>query len=338
MRLETSKLHQIADFRLSSGAVLPQLDIAYETWGALTPARDNAILLCHGYTNHPHAGAPDGWFANLMGPGKAVDTDRYFVVCANMLGSSFGTSGPQQVNPATGRAYGAEFPRYTTRDMVAVQEALLDHLGIGNLRAVIGYSYGGHLTYLWGALFPDRMRALVPIAGMIRRDTTPAQVAAIRAKYAQCPGWNGGNYQGREVESGVYDALVAARLERMRLYGHGRYLEDTIADPAERERILTARAKSWARNFDANSLAMIYEAGIGSEADASRIWAPLLCLLANTDSVVDVAQGQPTVDAINAAGGNARFVELDTAYGHAGPMLDAHKWEDDLRQVLEAHA
>ncbi|MFK7942629.1 MAG: alpha/beta fold hydrolase [Paracoccaceae bacterium] len=338
MRLPTSELYTAADFNLTTGAVLPRLDIAYETWGELNAARDNTILLCHGYTNNPHAGPPDGWFSNLLGPGKAVDTNRYFVVCSNMLGSSFGTSGPQSTDQRTGQPFGPDFPKFTTRDMIAVQEILLDHLGIGDLRAVIGYSYGGHLTYLWGALHPDRMRALVPIAATIRRETTPEQITKIRDGFALCPGWNGGHYHGQEAESGVYDALVSARLERMRLYGMGKHLEDTVADPEERERILLTRAKGWAREFDANSLAMLYEAGIGSEADPTRIKAPLLNVLANTDSVVDVAQGQPTVDAINATGGNARFLELDTPYGHAGPMIDAHKWEHDLRAFMEEHA
>lgn len=337
MRLPTSQLLNSTDFHLSSGEVLPELDIAYETWGTLVPSGDNAILLCHGYTNHPHAGGDaSGWFHNLMGPGKAVDTDRYFVVCSNMLGSSFGTSGPQSTNPATGRPYGPDFPKYTTADMVAVQHLLLEKLGVGQLKAVMGYSYGGHLTFLWGATHPDRMRALVPIAGVIRRETTPEQVAAIRAEYADCPGWNGGHYHGHAQESGVYEALVAARTARMRLYGVGRHLEDTVADPAEREQILKARAEAWAKDFDANSLSILYEAGIGSAADPARIKAPLLNVLANTDSVVDVKLGQPTVDTLRAHGVDARFIEIDTPYGHAGPMVDAHKWEADLRAFLDS--
>lgn len=264
-----------------------------------------------------------------------MDTDRYFVVCSNMLGSAFGTSGPQSINPETGTAYGPDFPKYTTADMVAVQHLLLEKLGIGQLKAVMGYSYGGHLTFLWGALHPDRMRALVPIAGVIRRETTPDQVAKIRADYETCPGWNGGHYHGRERESGVYDALVAARIARMKLYGAGRHLEDTVADPAERERILQDRAESWAAEFDANALAILYEAGIGSAADPARIKAPLLSVMADTDSVVDVKLGQPTVDEINRHGGQARFRPLETPYGHAGPMVDAHKWEADLRAFLD---
>lgn len=340
MLLPSSKTFVSAGFRLSGGATLPELVVAYETWGALAPDGDNAILLCHGYTNHPHAGGDaDGWFSGLMGPGKAVDTDKYFVVCSNMLGSAFGTSGPQTVDPATGKPYGPDFPKYSTADMVAAQRLLIDHLGVNRLKAVIGYSYGGHLTFLWGATHPDRLRALVPIAGVIERKTTMAQVQAIRDRFAaDCPGWNGGHYHGREKESGVYDALVRHRLERLRMYGVGRHLEDTVDDPAERERILRQRAETWARQFDANSLSILYEAGIGSTAvpRAANIKAPVLIAMSRTDSVVDVALGPPTAKLLRKNGVEARFLEIDTEYGHAGPMIDAAKWAGELGDFLDA--
>lgn len=337
MLLPTSTTYARPDFELTTGETLPELTVAYETWGELAPGGDNAILLCHGYTNYPHAGGDtQGWFHNLMGPGKAVDTDRYFVVCSNMLGSSYGTSGPQSIDPATGKPYGPDFPKFTTADMVAAQKCLIDHLGIEQLKAVMGYSYGGHLTFLWGATHPDRMRALVPVAGVIERATTKAQVEAIRDRFAgACPGWNGGHYHGREMESGVYDELVKQRMDRLRLYGVGKHLEDTVADAGEREQIIRQRAESWAHQFDANSLAILYEAGIGSAADAGRIKAPLLNVLSRTDSVVDVGLGQPTVDLLRGKGVDATFLEIDTEYGHAGPMIDAHKWRDELKAFLD---
>jgi homoserine O-acetyltransferase len=337
MLLPTSTLFTSTDFKLSTGDHLPQLDVAYETWGTLAPDENNAILVCHGYTSHPHAGGDDGWFSNLMGPGKAVDTDKYFVVCSNMLGSSYGTSGPSSTNPATGKPYGPDFPKYTTADMVAAQHRLIDHLGIKQLKAVIGYSYGGHLTYLWGATHPDRMRALVPIAGVIERKTTMAEANAIRDQYAACPGWNGGFYYGQEKESGVFAELVKARKQRLAMYGVGRHLENTIGDPSERDRIMQGQAESWAGEFDANSLGILYEAGVGSSAvsKAGNIKAPLLNVLSRTDSVVDVALGQPTVDMLKDKGVDARFMEIDTEYGHSGPMIDGHKWADDLQDFLD---
>jgi homoserine O-acetyltransferase len=237
----------------------------------------------------------------------------------------------------TGRPYGPDFPKYTTVDMVAAQEKLIDHLGIGQLKAVVGYSYGGHLTFLWGAMHPDRMRALVPVAGVITRKTTAAEVAKIRARFEDLPGWKGGHYYGRENESGVRDRLVEMRLERLRMYGVGQHLADTVGDAAECERILRERAETWAGEFDANSLSILYEAGIGSSAEriADRIKAPLLNVLASSDSVVDVALGQPTVDLLRGYGVDARFLEIDTPYGHAGPIADWRKWAGDLGVFLD---
>lgn len=337
MLLPTSTTHNVSDFKLSTGETLPELVIAYETWGTLAPDGNNAILLCHGYTNHPHAGEKGGWFINLLGPGKAIDTDKYFVICSNMLGSAYGTSGPQSTNPATGKPYGTDFPKYTTADMVAVQHSLIDHLGVNQLKAVIGFSYGGHLTYLWGAMHPERMRALVPIAGVIERKTTMPEVEGIRAEFIDCPGWNGGNYYGQEKASGVYDKLVQMRMDRLRLYGVGLHLNETVDDPAKREEIIRGRATGWADQFDANSLSGLYEAGIGSSAVAiaGNIKAPLLNVLSRSDSVVDVALGQPTVDLLRGHGVDARFLEIDTDYGHSGPLIDAHKWSGSLADFLE---
>ncbi len=338
MLLPTSKTYTHGDFKLSTGETLPDLTVAYETWGTLNAAGDNAILVCHGYTNFPHAtGDASGWAVNLIGPGKAVDTDKYFVVCSNMLGSAYGTSGPASTNPATGKPWGPDFPAYTCADMVEAQRLLIDHLGIGQLKAVMGYSYGGHLTFRWGATHPDRMRALVPIAGVIKRATKPEQVQAIIDRYAQCPGWNGGHYYGNEIAGGVFDRMVADRIERLTNYGIGTHLADTVDDPAERERIIRVRAETWAREFDANSLYILYRAGIGSDMTplAGNIKAPLLNVLADTDSVVDVALGQPTVDLLKSKGVDAEFHEIKTRYGHAGPMIDADLWADKLRAFLD---
>ncbi len=225
MLLPTSQTYTFDNFELTSGAVLPKLDVAYETWGTLNDVGDNAILLCHGYTNHPHAGGDEnGWGYNLLGPGKAVDTDKYFVVCSNMLGSSYGTTGPGSINPETGKPYGPDFPAYSTLDMVEVQKTLIDALGINQLKAVMGYSYGGHLTFLWGGFYPDRMRCLVPIAGVTERLQTTADIARIRARFEKCSGWNNGHYYDNEPSGGVFEELIDARMETLGKYGLGTYL------------------------------------------------------------------------------------------------------------------
>lgn len=337
MLLPTSKTFTHADFELTTGATLPEMTLAYETWGALAPDGNNAILLCHGYTNYPHAaGDKDGWAFNLVGPGKAIDTDKYFVVCSNMIGSAYGSSGPASINPETGKPYGPDFPKYTTRDMIAAQHLLIDHLGIGQLKAVAGYSYGGHLTFLWGATYPDRMRALIPIAGVIERKTSAADIARIKSRFEGCPGWNDGHYYGNEdVPGGVREKMIEARIETLGKYGLGDYLAANGNDADACAMQISARAHAWSRQFDANSLYILYEAGIGSTADASKIKAPLLNVLANSDSVVDVKLGLPTVELLKGHGVDASFVEIDTPYGHTGPMLDAHKWADKLKAFLD---
>jgi len=131
MLLATSKTFTSNDFPLAGGAKLAGLTVAFETWGTLNLDGSNAVLVCHGYTSNPHAsGDAAGWMFNLVGPGKAIDTDRYFVVCSNMLGSSYGSTGPGSIDPATGKPYGPDFPAYTPTDMVAAQHRLIDHLGI----------------------------------------------------------------------------------------------------------------------------------------------------------------------------------------------------------------
>ena len=337
MLLQTSTTFTHGEFELSTGTVLPELTLAYETWGTLNDDGSNAILMCHGYTNHPHAGGDaNGWAHNLLGPGKAIDTDKYFVMCSNMIGSAFGSSGPSSYNPATGMPYGPDFPKYTTMDMIRAQHLLVDHLGCGQLKAVIGYSYGGHLTFLWGATYPDRMRALVPIAGVIERKTTKEEIDRIRAQFEDCTGWNGGHYYGHEDEpGGVREKMIEARISTLNRYGLGDYLKLSGETPEAIERIVRANAEKWAHQFDANSLYMLYEAGIGSKADASNIKAPLLNVLANSDSVVDVKLGPPTVEILKSHGVDATFHEIDTPYGHTGPMLDAHKWDDVLREFLD---
>jgi homoserine O-acetyltransferase len=335
MLLPTSKIFATTDFQLSGGATLPEAMLAYETWGKLNPDGANAILVCHGYTSHPHAGGEGGWFANLMGPGKPVDTDKYFVVCSNMLGSAYGSSGPATINPKTGKPYGPDFPAFSPRDMVALQERLIDHLGIKQLAAVVGYSYGGHLTFLWGATRPTRMRALVPMAGVIERKTTKADVSKLCDRFEACPGWNGGRFYGNERISGVRELMVTVRKETLTNYGIGKHLEDTKG-AAARDIAIAAQAEAWADQFDANSLIKLSEAGIGSNAlaEAKDIKAPILYVLATTDSVVPVALGPEVTAMLKGHGVDATFLELDTPYGHAGPMADAAKWQDDLHAFL----
>lgn len=330
-------------FTLQSGTILPELTTAYETYGDSANAQDSAILLLHGYTSNPHAAgggtANPGWWENLIGPGRAIDTNRYFVITPNMLGSSYGTTGPKSTNPATGKPYGPDFPPITTRDMVEAHKRLIDHLGVGQLAAVVGYSYGGYLTFQWGVTYPDRMRALVAVATGITGRGDMSMVRALEAHFETAPGWNGGHcYDGGK---GVLEALVAFRANVLRSYGVDRELRDRGMDEAAVENGLRTQAKSWAAGFDPNSLIALRRCAVKFDArpQAANLKAPLLYVLATTDSLFGPALGEPTVDHIRkVAGIEAQYFELKSPYGHRAPSVDWAKWQDALRGFLDRHA
>ncbi|MEO2155257.1 MAG: alpha/beta fold hydrolase, partial [Acidimicrobiales bacterium] len=154
-------------FVLEGGGVLTEVSMAFETWGELTAAADNAILICHALTGDSHAHgqagaahATPGWWNRVIGPGCGIDTDRYFVVCVNSLGGCQGSTGPSSLDPETGTPYGSRFPTVTTRDIVRCQAAVADHLGVDSWMAVVGGSMGGMQVLEWGVMFPDRVRAI----------------------------------------------------------------------------------------------------------------------------------------------------------------------------------
>jgi homoserine O-acetyltransferase len=158
------------DFRVQNGTVMPQAKIAYETYGRLMPDGRNAVLITHGYTSTHHAagrnpanGNLPGWWDGLIGPGKAIDTDKLFVVSSNMLGSSSGSTNGASINPRTGQPYGPDFPAITVRDIVAAEKALLNALGVAHLVAVAGPSYGGYQAFQWAVSYPDFMDGIVPV-------------------------------------------------------------------------------------------------------------------------------------------------------------------------------
>lgn len=338
MLLPTSKTFTGGDLDLESGGTLPDLTVAYETYGALAADGDNAILLSHGYTSNPHAG-DGGWFDGLIGPGKAMDTDRYCVICANMIGSAYGSTAPASTNPATGKPYGADFPDITTGDMAAAQVRLLDHLGVNQLAAKIGFSYGGHLTYEWATRYPDRMRAAIPVASAIKGRGDASTVQALQERFAKLPGWNGGQYYDRKKDSGVLDELKRMRIETLTQYGVREQLAATVDDPAERERRLDAMAAQWAEEFDANSLIALRKTVIRFDVTRrlSSIQAPVLYVLSRSDALFPPEIGPRTVAMLKDVGVDARYYEIDSDFGHRAPAADAGKWAAALDDFLKTH-
>lgn len=339
MLLSTSTLFDVPDFDLELGGKLAPLHLAYETYGALNADASNAILLCHGYTSNPHAAGDEaGWWYNLIGPGRAVDTDRYFVVCSNMIGSAFGSTGPGSTNPATGRPFGPAFPEITTGDMVTAQGLLLDHLGIGALAAVIGFSYGGYLTFQWGVSHPGRMRALVPVATWNRSRGGPESIAEIEDYFAQSPGWNGGDYYDDAQGSCILEMLASLRVQTLRSYDVDRALLDKLGSEAAATAELEKRGRDWAAQFDANALIVLRRAAVRFNAwdDAANIKAPLLYVLSNTDKRFPAGElAEPTMAHLLASGVDASYEEIDSPYGHLAPTEAWRQWAPALKTFLK---
>ncbi len=334
------QFYTIRNFPLQNGQIIPEARIAYETYGRLGRDGDNAILLTHGYTgSHHFAGRnpannnqPGSW-DGLVGPGKAIDTDRLFVVASNMLGSSFGSANGMSRNPATGKPYGPDFPAITVRDIVAAQKALLDHLGVRHLVAVAGPSYGGYQAFQWAVQYPDMMDAIVPVVSAPRAQNAERRLAELLARLESDPDWNGGRYYDR---GGVKRLLTEMRIETLKGYGIEEQLAPVYPDPAARAAAIRAQAEEWARNWDANSLVILRRATIGFDTvrDFGKVRAKVLYVLCRTDKLFPPALAAEVMPAFAAAGIDARYFEIDSELGHLASGPEHAKWSPVLREFL----
>jgi homoserine O-acetyltransferase/O-succinyltransferase len=334
------KMFTIENFRLESGAVLPQAVIAYETYGTLAADGRNALLLAHGFTSNHHAAgryaasdSETGWWDPLIGPGRAIDTDRLFVISTNMLGSSYGSTNPASLNPKTGKPYGPDFPEITLVDIVAVQKRLLDALGVKHLLAVAGPSYGGYQTFQWGVTYPDMMDALVAVVSAPKGGGTDDRVAALRQRFAADPNWNGGWYYEK---GGIVPTLTALRIETLKRYGAEEVLAQQIANAEKREAALRSAAEKWAHEFDANGMLRLAHASsfFDAEKDFAKMRAKLLYVLSSTDKLFPPSIAPDVMGKLKAAGVDATFFELKSSYGHLASRADADKWAPTLKAFL----
>jgi homoserine O-acetyltransferase len=330
------------DFRLQSGVVMPEVAIAYRTLGTLSARRDNAVLITHGNTSGPQMIDPGGstgegsWNA-LVGPGQAVDTDRLFAICPNMLGSSYGSTNAASVDPKTGKRYGPNFPEITVRDIVATQRLLLDSLGIDRLVAIVGPSYGGFQAFQWAVDYPDAMKAIAPVvtAPRVPRERSEGNVARLVSTLSQDPNWNGGDYYDA---GGVLESMTQIRMATLKTYGIETRLRDTMSDPAEIEKAIRAEAAAWTEGFDANSLLILAKAlrSFDVTAELGKIKAKVLYILSRTDKLFPPELEQQVMPALKAAGVDADYFLLDSDYGHSASGRDAHKWAPRLREFMES--
>jgi homoserine O-acetyltransferase/O-succinyltransferase len=341
-RLADAKTFSTRDYRLQSGVVMPEVTIGYATLGTLASDRSNAVLITHGNTSGPQMIDPggstgEGSWNELVGPGKAVDTNRCFAICPNMLGSSYGSTNAASIDPATGKPYGPRFPDITVSDIVGTQRLLLDHLGIDRLVAIVGPSYGGFQAFQWAVNYPGAMKGIAAVVTSPRLppERSDANVVRLLATLSKDPNWNGGDYYDR---GGVVESMTQIRIATLKTYGIETRLQATMSDPTEIEAAIRDEAARWANSFDANSLIILAKAlrGFDITAQFGQIKSKVLFVLSRTDKLFppDIAPG--VMQGLKAAGVDADYFLLDSELGHSASGLDAHKWAPRLRQFMDS--
>lgn len=348
---------------LDCGAVLSPVDVAYETYGELNADRSNAILICHAFSGDAHAagisdedGKP-GWWDNMIGPGKAFDTNKYFVICSNILGGCKGTTGPASINPATGCPYALSFPAVTVGDMVRLQKKLVEYLGIERLLTVAGGSMGGMQVLEWAVAYPDAVASAIPIATTARHS---AQQIAFNEVARQAimadPDWNHGNY---------YDQKPPGRgLAVARMVGHITYMSDDsmrekfgrrqrekqqrgleldLDIEFEVESYLRYRGSQFVGRFDANSYLYITKAmdtfdltnGHASlAASMERATCRFLAISFTSDWLYPTYQSREIVSALRGRNKDVTYCELPSNYGHDAFLVDIAEQNDLVRGFL----
>jgi len=337
--------------RLDCGVELSPFQIAYQTYGVLNEDRSNAILLCHALTMdqhaanvHPITGKPGGWLT-LVGPGKPIDTDRYFVICSNVLGGCMGSTGPASTNPATGQPWGLEFPVITIPDMVRAQAMLIDHLGIQTLFAVVGGSMGGMQVLQWAAAYPQRVFAAMPVACATKHSAQNIAFHEVgRQAVMADPDWRAGRYfeHGTHPHRGLGVARMAAHITYLSDAAlhrkFGRRMQDrelpTFSFDADFqvESYLRYQGSSFVERFDANSYLYLTRAmdyfdiaadHNGVLATAFRDTQTRFCVVSFTsDWLFPTSESRATVHALNAGGARVSFAEIETDKGHDAFLLD----------------
>jgi homoserine O-acetyltransferase len=337
--------------KLESGADIGPVTLAYETCGTLNPDKTNAVLVLHALSGDSHAAgyydprdAKPGWWDIMVGPGKGIDTDRYFVVCSNIIGSCCGSTGPASINPETGKEYGTRFPVITIGDMVEAQKALMDHLSIDSLLSVIGGSVGGMQVLEWCARFPERVRSAVPLATTSRHSALAIAFNEVaRQAIMADPNWKEGHYYaGKKPDMGLAIARMIGHItylsdESMRLK-FGRKLQNRSALSFEFgaefqvESYLQYQGKKFIERFDANSFLYITKAadyfdlarqyGSGSLVKAfSRCRAKFLVVSYTSDWLYPTYQSREMVKAMKKNDLDVSFCEIDAQWGHDAFLL-----------------
>ncbi|MEM7095636.1 MAG: homoserine O-acetyltransferase [Actinomycetota bacterium] len=352
-------------FVLEGGGVLNHAVVAYETWGELNEAGDNAVLVCHALTGDSHATGevnslyPDGgWWSGFVGAGKAIDTDRWFVVCVNSLGGCQGSTGPSSINPETGERWGMRFPTITTRDIVRTQESVGRELEITCWHSVVGGSMGGMQVLEWGLMYPDKVHSIAPIATTVA--ASPWQIgwsAVGRLALSLDPKWNGGDYYDAEPGDGPHAGLAVARAIAQITYRSDEVYHERfgrgLVDPSQVfgrwdrfqvESYLDHHGEKLARRFDANSYLVLNRTmdlhdvarGRGSLAKAfSRLRVPVLTISISSDVLYQPRLQSEIADLARSAGVPVEYQIVDSPHGHDGFLIEAEAVGAALAKFLD---
>ena len=345
--------------RLESGRTLGPITIAYETYGTLNRSRSNAILIAHALSGDAHAAgfhrgdSAPGWWDPMIGPGKAFDTTRYFVICSNVIGGCKGSTGPSSIDPLTGKPYGLNFPVITIADMVEAQRHLIDHLGIETLLAVAGGSMGGMQALQWVAMYGDRVRAAIPIATALRH--SPQQIAfgeVVRQAIMADPAWRKGEYYAYgQPEKGLAVARMIGHITFMsdrsmeakfsRRLKNRQYNFNFAAD-FEVEGYLRRRGDHFVRRFDANSYLYITKAMDYFDLSGGRLipngsaaTTRFLVISFKSDWLYPSYQSQEIVRELKKKKADVTYCELPSTYGHDAFLLEVEEQTTLIRHFLE---
>lgn len=352
-------------FTFRSGQTLPGFTLRYETYGTLNVTRDNAVLICHALSGDHHCAgwhAPEdrkpGWWNNLIGPGKAVDTRRFFVVCANVIGGCQGSTGPSSADPSTGRPYGTAFPFVTISDIVRTQKLLLEHLGVDEVHAAIGGSMGGMIATQFSIEYPSLVRRVLAMASTARESAQAIAFNEVgRQAIMQDPAWNRGDYPrdgGPRVGLAiarmmahityVSDASMDRKFGRRRSPAQGAAAPDALGAPFEVENYLRHQGQAFINRFDANSYLTITRAldqfdlaqAYGSLEQAfAPVQAETLVVGFASDWLFPPEQNREIALALLRAGKRANYAELATDLGHDSFLLESEELYALVRGFLE---
>lgn len=333
---------------LDCGVTLAPVECAYETYGALNADRSNAILILHAFSGDAHAAGEGGWWTNMIGPGKAFDTDQYFVVCSNVLGGCRGTTGPGSLIPCTDRPWAMNFPPVTIADMVRLQKLLIDYLGIERLLTVAGGSMGGMQALEWAVSYPDRVASAIPIATTARHSAQQIAFNEVgRQAIMADPDWNDGSYYGGKPP--------ARGLAVARMVGHITYMSDEsmrekfgrrlrTPDQFEVESYLTYRGYKFVDRFDANSYIYITRAmdsfdltqrgALPTLFDHAR--TRFLVLSFTSDWLYPSYQSQEIVSALRSRNADVAYCNLEARYGHDSFLVEVDEQTELVRGFLSS--